>query len=57
MNAIFSQITSIVRLRLLSLNVKWSREVCKAAEIWNLPSLGRKGTKGIIDDMDIDDVT
>ncbi|PWA76510.1 reverse transcriptase zinc-binding domain-containing protein [Artemisia annua] len=57
MNTIFKQITNIVRLRLLSLNIKWSSEVCKVAEIWDLPGLGRKGAMGVTDDMDIDDIT
>ncbi|GJX65090.1 hypothetical protein Tco_0299433, partial [Tanacetum coccineum] len=54
-DVVFNIIVNTIRLKLLSLNVKWTRDVSIAANIWGLPRLGLKGTYGLIDDMDIDD--
>nr|GEX07781.1 hypothetical protein [Tanacetum cinerariifolium] len=54
-DVVFNLIVNTFRLKLLSLNVKWSRDVGIAANIWGLPRLGLKGTYGLINYMDIDD--
>nr|GEV47968.1 hypothetical protein [Tanacetum cinerariifolium] len=40
---------------MLSLDLKWSRDVGIAAKVWNLPNLGLKGSYRFVDHMDIDD--
>nr|GEU63311.1 hypothetical protein [Tanacetum cinerariifolium] len=48
-------IINTIRLKLLSLNVKWSRDVSIAANVWHLPYLGLKGDYVFTDNMDFDD--
>ncbi|GJW68181.1 hypothetical protein Tco_0122605 [Tanacetum coccineum] len=54
-DVVLNLIINTIRFRLLSLNVKRSKDVGIAAKVWHLPYLGLKGDYVFIDNMDIDD--
>ncbi|GJQ97553.1 RNA-directed DNA polymerase, eukaryota, reverse transcriptase zinc-binding domain protein [Tanacetum coccineum] len=54
-DVVLNIIVNTVRLKLLSLNLKWSRDVGTAAKVWHLPNLGLKGNNLFVDNMVIDD--
>ncbi|GJW96434.1 hypothetical protein Tco_0178242 [Tanacetum coccineum] len=49
--------SNTVRLKLLSLNIKWFRDVGIAAKVWYLPYMGLKGDYVFMDNMDFDDMS
>ncbi|GJT13943.1 RNA-directed DNA polymerase, eukaryota, reverse transcriptase zinc-binding domain protein [Tanacetum coccineum] len=54
-DVVLNIIVNTVRLKLLSLNLKWSRDVGTAVKVWHLPNLGLKGNNLFMDNMVIDD--
>ncbi|GJY44993.1 hypothetical protein Tco_0433206 [Tanacetum coccineum] len=54
-DVVLNIIVNTVRLKLLSLNLKGSRDVGIDAKVWHLPNLGLKGNNLFVDNMVIDD--
>ncbi|GJX07043.1 RNA-directed DNA polymerase, eukaryota, reverse transcriptase zinc-binding domain protein [Tanacetum coccineum] len=54
-DVVFNIIVNSVRLKLLSLNLKWSRDVGIGSKVWHLPNLGLQGNNLFVDNMVIDD--
>ncbi|GJV95336.1 RNA-directed DNA polymerase, eukaryota, reverse transcriptase zinc-binding domain protein [Tanacetum coccineum] len=54
-DVVLNIIVNTVRLKLLSLNLKWSRDVGIASKVWHLPNLGLQGNNLFVDNMVIDD--
>ncbi|GKD51587.1 hypothetical protein Tco_1280563 [Tanacetum coccineum] len=48
-DVVLNIIVNTVRLKLLSLNLKWSRDVGTAAKVWHLPNLDLKGNNLFMD--------